>query len=67
MGICATRPFDTVSMALGGQLVVTINAANSSQAGGVTETLPAGFNYVSNSLALVANMGAVYIARRRML
>ena len=37
----------------------------SSQAGEVTETLPAGFSYVSNSLALVVIIGAVYIVRRR--
>ena len=47
-------------------MVVTINAANHGQAGGVTETLSAGFNYVSNSLALVVIIGAVYIVRRRM-
>ena len=37
-------------MAPGGQVVVTIAAADYGQAGGVTETLPAGFVYVSSSL-----------------
>ena len=60
------RSFGTAAVALGGQLVVTINAANYGQSGGVTETLPAGFSYVSNSLALVVIIGAVYIIRRRM-
>ena len=37
-------------MALGGVVVVTVDVANYGQAGGVTETLPAGFEYVSSSL-----------------
>ena len=39
-------------MAPSGRVVVTITAANYGQAGGVTETLPAGFAYVSSSLSL---------------
>ena len=41
-------------MAPGGQVVVTIDAANYGQAGGVTETLPPGFSYVLNSSTLDA-------------
>ena len=37
-------------MTPGSRLVVTIDVANYGQAGGVTETLPAGFTYVSSSL-----------------
>ena len=47
----ATRSFDSTSVAPGGQVVVTIAAANYGQAGGVTETLPTGFAYVSSPLA----------------
>ena len=47
----ATRSFDSTSVAPGGQVVVTIAAADYGQAGGVTETLPSGFAYVSSSLA----------------
>ena len=47
----ATRSFDSTSVAPEGQVVVTIAAANYGQAGGVTETLPTGFAYVSSSLA----------------
>ena len=47
----ATRSFDSTSVAPGGQVVVTIAAADYGQAGGVTETLPTGFAYVSSSLA----------------
>ncbi|MCY4581236.1 MAG: hypothetical protein OXE50_00320, partial [Chloroflexi bacterium] len=46
----ATRSFDSTSVASGGTLVVTIAASGYGQAGGVTETLPAGFAYVSSSL-----------------
>ena len=46
----ATRSFDPTSVAGGGQVVVTITAADYGQAGGVTETLPVGFTYVSSSL-----------------
>ena len=47
----ATRSFDSTSVAPGGQVVVTIAAANYGSAGGVTETLPTGFVYVSSSLS----------------
>ena len=46
----ASRSFDNPSVAQGGEVVVTIEVANYGQAGGVTETLPAGFTYVSSSL-----------------
>ena len=46
----ANRSFDSASVDPGGQVVVTINASNYGAAGGVTETLPAGFSYVSSSL-----------------
>ena len=46
----ASRSFDSASVDPGGQVVVTITASNYGQAGGVTETLPAGFSYVSSSL-----------------
>ena len=45
----ATRSFDKTSVDAGMQLVVTIAAAGFGQAGGVTETLPTGFTYVSSS------------------
>ena len=45
----ATRSFSEASVALGGEVVVTI-AANYGQAGGVTETLPDGFTYESSDL-----------------
>ena len=44
------RSFHPASVDRGGQVVVTIRASNYGQAGGVTETLPAGFSYVSSSL-----------------
>ena len=50
MAASATRSFDPATVAPGGQVVVTIAAADYGQAGGVTETLPAGFVYVSSSL-----------------
>ena len=46
----ATRSFDKMTVAKGGNLVVTITVAGYGQAGGVTETLPAGFSYVSSRL-----------------
>ena len=46
----ASRSFSPPSVALGGEVVVTVEVANYGQAGGVTETLPAGFIYVSSSL-----------------
>ncbi len=47
----ASRSFDKPSVAQGGVVVVTVDVANYGQAGGVTETLPAGFTYVSSSLS----------------
>ena len=49
-GASATRFFDPASVAPGGRVVVTIKTADYGQIGGVTETLPAGFGYVSSSL-----------------
>ena len=49
-GVMATRSFSTPAVAAGGQLVVTIEANNFGNFGGVTETLPTGFSYVSSSL-----------------
>ena len=47
----ATRSFSPATVAPGGQVTVTIGATNYGQAGGVTETLPTGFAYVSSPLA----------------
>ncbi len=47
----ASRSFNTATVAQGGQVTVTIAASDYGQAGGVTETLPAGFSYDSSSLA----------------
>ena len=49
-GPSATRSLDPSTVEPGGQVVVTIEASNYGQGGGVTETLPAGFTYVSSSL-----------------
>ena len=46
----ATRSFSTSAVAPGGQLVVTITATGYGAFGGVAETLPSGFSYVSSSL-----------------
>ena len=46
----ATRAFSPTTVAPGGQVVVTITAANYGGFGRVTETLPDGFGYVSSSL-----------------
>ena len=46
----ASRSFNSASVDPGGRVVVTITASNYGLAGGVTETLPAGFSYVSSSL-----------------
>ena len=46
----ASRSFDPSTVAPDGQVTVTIEAADYGQSGGVTETLPAGFAYVSSSL-----------------
>ena len=45
----ATRSFSPSRVAPGGQVVVTITAANYGEFGRVTETLPEGFEYVSIS------------------
>ena len=49
-GPSATRTFNLESVALGGEVVVTITASGYGSLGAVTETLPAGFTYVSSSL-----------------
>ena len=46
----ATRSFNPATVEPGGRVTVTITANNYGQAGGVTETLPAGFTYVSSTL-----------------
>ena len=46
----ASRSFSPALVAVGGRVVVTITADNYGQAGGVTETLPSGFEYVSSDL-----------------
>ena len=46
----ASRSFDSASVDPGGQVVVTIAASDYGAAGGVTETLPAGFSYVDSDL-----------------
>ena len=46
----ATRSFDQDTVTAGGQVVVTIEATGYGSLGAVTETLPAGFSYVSSSL-----------------
>ena len=45
------RSFDPVTVAPGGEVVVTIAVANYGGFGRVGETLPAGFTYVSSSLS----------------
>ena len=45
-----TRSFSPQEVEPGGQVVVTINAANYGVGSAVTETLPAGFTYVSSTL-----------------
>ena len=47
----ATRTFSSPTVAPGGEVVVTIRYANLGSFGSVTETLPAGFTYVSSSLS----------------
>ena len=49
----ATRSFSSSSVTPGARVTVTIGASNYGQAGGVTETLPAGFSYVNSSLDAV--------------
>ena len=50
VGPYAMRSFSRASVTPGSRLEVTIDVANYGQAGGVTETLPAGFTYVSSTL-----------------
>ena len=45
----ATRSFDSDTVAPGGEIVVTVSVANYGLAGGLFETLPEGFTYVSSS------------------
>ena len=47
----AARSFSSASVAPGGQVTVTITAANYGPVGRVTEMLPQGFSYVSSSLS----------------
>ena len=47
----ATRSINPATVAPGGTVTVTIEAADYGQAGGVTETLPPGFAYVDSSLS----------------
>ena len=51
-GASATRSFDKASVAPGEQVVVTITATGYGSLGAVTETLPAGFTYVSSTLVV---------------
>ena len=46
----ATRSFNPTTVAAGGEVTVTITATGYGEAGGLTETLPAGFTYESSSL-----------------
>ena len=46
----ASRSFDNATVTAGGEVVVTITATGYGSFGGVTETLPGGFRYVSSSL-----------------
>ena len=46
----AARSFDSTTVAAGAEVMVTIAVSGYGQAGGVTETLPAGFTYVNSSL-----------------
>ena len=50
VGPRATRSFSSTSVRPSGQVTVTIAAADYGSLGAVTETLPAGFSYVSSSL-----------------
>ena len=49
-GPSATRSFSPTMVEAGGEVVVTIRVANYGGFGGVTETLPDGFEYVSSTL-----------------
>ncbi len=50
-GHSATRSFSATSVIVGGTVEVTIEVADYGQFGGVTETLPDGFGYVSSNLS----------------
>ena len=52
----ASRSFNPSTVDLGGRVTVGITASNYGQAGGVTETLPDGFSYVSSDLDAVQVM-----------
>ena len=54
----ATRSFSSSSVRPSARVTVTIRASNYGEAGGVTETLPAGFSYVNSSLDAVPGIGA---------
>ena len=54
-GASAERSFDRATVAPGGEVVVTIDAANYGAAGAVTETLPDGFSYESSAYAYVTH------------
>ena len=47
-GPTASRSFSTASVSKGGNLEVTITAANYGFGGQIVETIPAGFDYVSS-------------------
>ena len=47
----ASRSFDNATVTAGAEVVVTITATGYGGFGGVTETLPAGFSYVSSTLS----------------
>ena len=55
----ATRSFSSSSVTPGARVTVTIRASDYGAAGGVTETLPAGFSYVNSDLdaAQVSELG----------
>ena len=53
----AIRSFSPPSAALGGEVVVTVTASGYGPFGGIMETLPAGFSYVSSSLPSVTVNG----------
>lgn len=53
----AIRAFSATSVAIGGQLVVTIEVSNYGPVGFITEMLPAGFGYVSSNLTATSVTG----------
>ena len=59
----AGRSFDSATVAAGGTLTVTITAANYGQAGGVTETLPAGFTYACQQSLQTARLRSLATTR----